>query len=64
MYWAYHTARTGFFLGTGNFLANQAGMDLYGTSSDDPDAQEKLLEGYGKYVLDYFKLYEQDVENI
>ena len=38
VYWAYHTARTGFFVGSGNILANAAGLDLYKTDSEDPDA--------------------------
>jgi hypothetical protein len=38
VYWAYHTARTGFFVGAGNFLASSGGLDLYKTDSTDPDA--------------------------
>jgi len=37
-YWAYHTARTGFFVATGNYMANQAGLELFKTESNDDDA--------------------------
>jgi hypothetical protein len=64
VYWAYHTARTGFFVGAGNILARSGGLDLYKTDSTDPDASEKMIKGYMGYILDFFKLYEQDVESI
>lgn len=64
VYWAYHAARTGFFLSTGNYLAKKSGLDLYGFDSKDPNAQEKMVESYSRYIIDFFRTYEQDVENI
>lgn len=63
-YWAYHTARTGFFIGSGLTLARGAGLDLFEVDQNDPDAREKMAEGYLSYILDFFNLYEMDVNNI
>lgn len=46
-------------------MANQAGLNLYqADTTADEDAPEKLLKGYMSYILDFFKLYELDAENI
>lgn len=51
-------------MATGNYMANQAGMELYKTDATDDEASEKLLKGYMSYILDFFKTYELDAENI
>tara|TARA_B110000285_G_C15093552_1_gene600555 strand:- start:675 stop:1061 length:387 start_codon:yes stop_codon:yes gene_type:complete len=46
-------------------MANQAGLKLFeADTTNDEDASEKLLKGYMSYILDFFKTYELDVENI
>ena len=50
---------------TGNYMANQAGLKLFeADTTADEDASEKVLKGYMSYILDFFKTYELDVENI
>merc|ERR1712086_1074223 len=49
---------------TGNYMANQAGLELFKTESNDEDATENMIKGYGNYITDFFKTYELDVENI
>jgi hypothetical protein len=46
-------------------MANQAGLKLFeADTTNDEEASEKLLKGYMSYILDFFKTYELDVENI
>lgn len=46
-------------------MANQAGLKLFEVDNTvDEDATEKMVKGYMSYILDFFKTYELDYENI
>lgn len=70
--WAYNTIRTGFFIGTGLYSANQNELDLFGSTpkegeTDNRSKAEKRKEtvaGYTNLLMNYEKLYDMDAEHI
>lgn len=70
-YWGYHTARTGFFVTSALLSSATSGLELLPAKTDDESAkvanERSRLEsakGLLIYVLDVFRNYEMDAENI
>ena len=70
--WAYNTARTGFFIGTGLVSARQNELDLFGSTPTEEKAdnrskaekQKDTLMGYTNLLMNYERLYDLDAEHI